>query len=204
MALPDVSWFRSFSRVTNHKGKPAFYVLQPCDGYQAYALTLAMAEHDGPCYMRAVRADLDLIYTDQYEFRLGGHEVLSEGRDLLILASGYMVHEANRALEKLDAQGVDATLVDLYSLPFNEEEILDLANQNNGMILTVEDNYGGGIGSAVADAVAADGGGFNVRQMCVRNIPKSGRTPEDVLAAAGLSADHIVAQVMSLLKLSAA
>src|SRR5204862_3318455 len=125
------------------------------------------------------------------------------GRDLLIGASGYIVHEANRAIEKLDGQGIYATLVDLYSLPFDEEALLDLANENNGMILTLEDNYGGGIGSAVADAVSADGGGFNVRQMFVKHIPKSGRTPDDVLKAAGLSADDIVTQAMALLELSA-
>jgi transketolase len=71
------------------------------------------------------------------------------------------------------------------------------------MVITVEDNYGGGIGSAVADAVSADGGGFNVNQMYVRRIPKSGKTPEDVLHYCGISADHIVHQAMSLLQLTA-
>lgn len=204
MSLPDVAWFRSFTTVINQKGKPAFYLLQPSDAYQAYALTLAAAEHDGPVYLRTLRPETEFLYNENDKFTLGGHEVLSEGRDLLIVAAGYMVHEANKALEKLDAQGVDATLVDLYSLPFDEEALLDLANENNGMILTLEDNYGGGIGGAVADAASADGGGFNVRQMFVRNIPKSGRTPDDVLAYCGISADDIVAQAMSLLELSSA
>lgn len=203
MSLPDVAWFRSFSTMQTQKGAPGFYVLQPCDAYQAYALTLAMAEHDGPVYMRTLRPDSEFLYGENDKFTLGGHEVLVEGRDLLIVASGYMVHEANKAIERLDAQGVDATLVDLYSLPFDEEAILDLANENNGIILTLEDNYGGGIGSAIADAVSADGGGFNVRQMYVRNLPKSGRTPEDVMAYCGLSSDHIVQQAMQLLELSA-
>ncbi len=201
MSLPDVAWFRAFTKVTNQKGQPAMYVLQPSDAYQAYALTMAMAEHDGPCYMRTIRADLEFLYNDADKFTLGGHEVLAEGRDLLIVASGYMVHEVNKALEALDGQGVDATLVDLYSLPFDEDAILDLANENGGNILTVEDNYGGGIGSAIADAVAADGGGFTLRQMTVTNIPKSGRTPDDVLKAAGLDSDSIVKQALALLQL---
>ncbi len=203
MSLPDVAWFRAFTKVTNQKGKPAMYVLQPSDAYQAYALTMAMAKHDGPCYMRTIRADVEFLYDDGDKFTLGGHEVLAEGRDLLIVASGYMVHEVNKALEALDAQGVDATLVDLYSLPFDEEAILDLANENGGNILTVEDNYGGGIGSAIADAVAADGGGFTLRQMTVTSIPKSGRTPDEVLKAAGLDSASIVQQAMSLLQLTA-
>ena len=203
MSLPDVAWFRSFATAKNHKGNPAFYVLQPSDAYQAYALTLAMAEYDGPCYMRAVRADLEFLYGETDKFTLGGHEVLTEGRDLLIIASGYMVHEANKAIEKLDAEGVDATLVDLYSLPFDQEAILDLANENKGMILTLEDNYGGGIGSAIADAVSADGGGFTLRQAHVKRIPKSGRTPDDVLKYCELDADSIAKEALALLGLPA-
>ncbi len=204
MSLPDVAWFRSWASVTNHSGQPGCYFLQPSDAYQAYALTVAMTEHYGPCYMRTLRPNVEFLYGENDQFRLGGHEVLSEGRDLLIVASGYMVHEANKALERLDAEGIDATLVDLYSIPFDGDEILDLANENNGMVLTLEDNYGGGIGSAIADVVSADGGGFNVCQMHVKRIPKSGRTTDEVMAYAGLSADHIVAQAMQLLELSAA
>ena len=57
MSLPDVAWFRAFSKVINQKGKPAFYVLQPSDAYQAYGLTLAAAEHEGPVYMRTLRPE---------------------------------------------------------------------------------------------------------------------------------------------------
>ncbi|MFA9477082.1 transketolase [Phycisphaerales bacterium AB-hyl4] len=204
MSLPDIAWFRSFATMNAKNGAPGFFVLQPSDAYQAYALTLAMAEHAGPCYMRTLRPDTEFLYSENDTFQLGGHEVLEQGRDLLIVASGYMVHEANKALEQLDKQGIDAALVDLYSIPFDEEAILDLANENNGMILTVEDNYGAGFGSAVADAVAADGGGFTVRQMHVRNLPKSGRTPDEVLNYCGLSAGHIVKEAMSMLQLSGA
>jgi transketolase len=203
MSLPDIAWFRSFATAVNHQGKPLCYVLQPSDAFQAYALTLAAAEHDGPVYLRTLRPDVEFLYNESDKFHLGGHEVLTEGRDLLIVASGYMVHEANKALEKLDAQGVDATLVDLYSLPFDGDAILDLANENNGMILTLEDNYGAGIGSAIADTVSASGDGFNVMQLHVRRLPKSGRTPEDVMAYCGVSSEDIVAHALKLLSLQA-
>lgn len=202
MSLPDIAWFRSFATMKRQDGTPGFYVLQPSDAYQAYALTRAMAEYDGPCYMRTLRPETEFLYGENDTFTLGGHEVLTEGRDLLIVASGYMVHEANKALDELDAQGIDATLVDLYSLPFDTDAILDLANDNNGMVLTLEDNYGGGIGSAVADAVAEDGGGFTVQQLHVRNLPKSGRTTDDVMDYCGVSAKHIVEKAMSMLELS--
>ncbi len=204
MALPDVAWFRSFSTMDRPDGAPGFYVLQPSDGYAAYALTFAMAEHAGPCYMRTLRPDTEFIYSADTKFTLGGHEVLSRGSDLLIVATGYMVHEANKAIELLDKQGIDATIVDLYSLPFDADALMDVANENNGMILTVEDNYGGSMGSAVADAAAATGDGFTVHQMYVTRLPKSGKTEDDLLNYCGLSAKHIADKAMALLQYTGA
>ncbi len=67
------------------------------------------------------------------------------------------------------------------------------------MILTIEDNYGGGLGAAVAEAVAEDGGGFRVEQLYVKDIPKSGLTPDCVLRAAGIDAEAIAKKAMSML-----
>lgn len=186
MALPDVAWFRAFSSMRDHRGNPGCYILQPADAFAAYALTMTMAEYTGACYMRTLRTDVEFLYDDRTVFNLGKFEVLNQGKDLLIVAAGYMVHEANKALEILDKAGVDATLVDLYSIPFDTDALLDLANANGGNILTVEDNYGGGIGSAVADACAEAGDSFTIQQMYVRRIPKSALTEDDVLRSCGL------------------
>jgi transketolase len=186
MGLPDVAWFRSWTTVRNHRGGPACYVLQPADAFAAYALTMRMAEHEGVCYMRTARPDVEFIYSDETPFDLGRFEVLTKGRDLLIITAGYMVHECNKALDSLDKAGIDASLVDLYSLPFDTEALLDLANENGGNILTVEDNYGGGIGSAVADAVSDSGDAFHIEQLYVRRIPKSARDEEAILRHCGL------------------
>jgi transketolase len=200
MSLPDISWFRSFSTMRDHRGNPGCYILQPSDAYAAYALTMAMAEYEGACYMRTLRADTEFIYSDHTTFNLGGFEVLAEGRDVLLCASGYMVHEANKALDILDKAGISATLVDLYSLPFDTDKLMDIANQNNGQIISIEDNYGGGIGSAIADAIATSGDGFTLKQMHVRRIPKSAKTPDEVLKMCGLTSDDIVKEVMKLLQ----
>ena len=199
MGLPDVAWFRSFSTIRDHRGNPACYILQPADAYAAYALTFAMAEHDGACYMRTIRPDVEFIYDENAVFNLGRFEVLTEGRDLLIVTAGYMVHECNKALDDLDRAGIDATLVDLYSLPFDEDPLLDLANQNAGNILTVEDNYGGGMGSAVADACTESGDAFTIEQLFVRRIPKSARTTDDILKQCGLHHTDITAAAAKML-----
>jgi transketolase len=192
MALPDVAFFRAWTTVRTRAGKPVLYLLQPADAYAAYALTVAMAEHDGACYMRTLRPDVPFLYEATTRFALGGHQVLAEGHDLLLIASGYMVHEATKAWRALKDQGCAATLVDLYSLPFDREALVTLAQENQGRVLTVEDNYGAGVGSAVADVLGEHAGAFTLKQLYVRQIPKSGRTPDDVLRYLGLSADDIV------------
>ncbi|MDP7005243.1 MAG: transketolase [Phycisphaerales bacterium] len=186
MSLPDIAWFRSFGTMTDHHGNPGCYVLQPADAWAAYGLTLAMAEHTGCSYLRTFRPDVEMIYDESTKFELGGMEVLTQGRDVLIVSAGYMIHECNKAIEELDRLGIDASLLDLYSLPFDEDRLLDLANENNGNVFVVEDNYGGSLGSAVADTCAASGDAFTVEQLHVRRIPKSCRNPESVLKMCGL------------------
>jgi transketolase len=199
MSLPDISWFRSFSTMRDHRGNPGCYVLQPSDAYAAYALTQVMADYEGVCYMRTLRPETEFLYNEKTVFNLGGYEVLTEGKDLILAASGYMVHECNKVVELLDKAGVSATLVDLYSLPFDTEAFLDLAGENGGNIISVEDNFGGGIGSAIADALLESGDGFKLQQMHVKRIPKSARTPEEVLQMCGLTAKDITAAAMKML-----
>src|SRR5262249_28922981 len=178
MALPDVSFFRAWTTLRSQAGKPLLYLLQPADAYAAYALTVAMAAHEGPCSLSTLRPDVPLLYNDSTAFALGGHHVLAEGHDLCIVAASYMVHEAHKALPLLKEQGIAATLVDLYSLPFDDVAILRLVQENQGQVLTVEDNYGASMGSAVADAMAAHGGAWTLTQMYVHHIPQYGLTPD--------------------------
>ncbi len=200
MSLPDVAWFRSWTTMKDHRGNPGCYVLQPADAFAAYALTGAMAEYEGVCYMRTLRAETEFLYNEHEIFNLGGFHVLHKGRDVCLCASGYMVHEANRAIEVLDQAGISATLVDLYSLPFDSDMLLDIIMENNGMAISIEDNYGGGIGSAIADAMTEAGDAFTLEQMHVRRIPKSAKTPDEVLSMCNLTADDIVTKAKSILQ----
>jgi transketolase len=191
MSLSDIAFFHAWTTVRQADGKPVMYVLNPSDAFSTFALIVAMAEHQGACYLRAMRADVALLYDDATKFTLGGHQVLAQGKDVALVASGFMVHEAKKAVELLKAKKIAATLVDLYSLPFDREALAALATQNGGRVVTVEDNFGGSIGAAVADALTEHGGSFTVRQMHVRRIPKSARVPEDELRALGLTAEDI-------------
>jgi transketolase C-terminal domain/subunit len=91
------------------------------------------------------------------------------------------------------------SLVDCYSLPLNEDKLLDLANANEGNVLVVEDNYGGGLFSAVAEACVKAGDGFTVEPLHVRRIPKSARSEASILEQCGLTHTDIVSRAAEVL-----
>jgi transketolase len=193
-SVGDVAWFRSIAASRDAAGNPAGYLLQPSDAFSAYALTVAAAEHDGVSLLRLPTGEQEFLYNGETIFNLGRFEVLFEGTDLLIVTAGAMVHEVNRALDGLDEAGISATIVDLYSIPFDEEALLAIANDNGGRILVVEDNAGGALASTVSEACTSSGDGFTIESMCVRTLPASARTHDEALKAAGLSAADIVAR----------
>ncbi len=193
MSLPDVAFFRSFCHVKNFNGEPAVRYFFPADAVSAYNCTVLMANVDGCCYQRTLRAAVKPLYKpDDTDFTVGGYRVVREGKALTFAAAGYMVHEC---LCACDEHGIDATVVDCYSLPMEATKLLEIAERTNGRIVTVEDNYTGGLDAEIATAIATSGSGVRLRNLHVAQIPKSGRTPEDVLDYLGLDAAAIAAAV---------
>lgn len=195
MALADITFMRAFSHSTDHRGNPAITVLTPSDAVGAYAMVLAMAAFPSACYLRAVRADLPLLYDAATDFPFGGHKVLRQGSDaehrIVLVGCGYMVHSCLKAAEILAADAIDVTVVDAYALPMDTAPVLGLAGPQ-GTIIAVEDSYVGGLGSELAEAAAAEVGTPLVRSLAVHVMPKSGRKPEDVLGYVQLAVDDIV------------
>ena len=194
MSLPDVAYMRSLARAQRHDGVPAVRVMLPSDAVSAYKLTELMANLEGICYMRTHRPDVAFLYDESEIFTVGGFKQLAEGSDLLLVASGYMVHVALEALGILkEKQNVSAGLIDAYSLPLETEGILKAAGEQGGRILVVEDNYMGGVADEIALAVARDAGNIAVNSLYVKKIPKSTRSTAETMKMAGLSAEDIVA-----------
>jgi transketolase len=196
MALADVGFMRALAHTNDYRGNPAMMVLTPSDAVSTYTLVLAMAEHPGACYLRAVRADLPILYRESERFPFGGHKVVRRVESgppaIVLVGAGYLVHGCLAAAEILQRRGLAACVVDAYALPLDTAPLLALARDAGAPILTVEDSYVGGIGSELAEAVATAGDGPRLRMLTVRNIPKSGRTAEDVLAYVHLSVAEIV------------
>jgi len=194
MGLADLGFFRAFSQSRRVDGQPGCRIMLPCDAVSAFKLTEMMANVDGLCYMRTHRPDVPFVYEEGETFDPGGYKLLEDGEDLVIVSSGYMLHVARKALEILEEQaGLSASLVDVYSLPLEKtEEILQIGDDCRGQILVVEDNYVGGVYDVIATAGAASDLGVRVDGLVLRSIPKSARTPDEVLAMVHLAVADVV------------
>jgi transketolase len=193
MSLSDVAFFRSFCHTKAYDGQPAVRYFFPADAVSCYKITELMANLDGTCYQRALRADTKILYKQDDTFEVGGYKILREGKDIVLVSAGYMVHECLKVADELAKSGKKAAVIDAYGLPLKDSGIVDYAAKNGGKIVTVEDNYIGGIESEIAEQIAASGAKVTLKALYVTQIPKSGREPQDVLDYLHLGAKSIIA-----------
>jgi transketolase len=190
MALEDLAMMR---------GVPNCAVVYPCDAMSAERLIESMAYHAGPAYMRTSRPKTPVIYGPDEAFPIGGCKVLrsSAADRATIVGAGVTLFEALKAHDELEAAGIATRVIDLYCLQPIDAGTLREAARATGVLVTVEDHYpAGGIGEAVASAVAAEGARVHV--LAVREIPRSGK-PDELIDHFGISARHIVQAVRELL-----
>jgi len=191
MALEDLAMMRAVHGST---------VLYPSDPNQTARLVVEMADREGIVFMRTTRAATPVLYDAGDEFPIGGSRVLRQGDDVAIVAAGITLHESVKAADRLIAEGIDARVIDLYSVkPVDVETLRAAAEATGGLILTVEDHWSeGGIGDAVLEALSDDGElPPHVVRLAVREMPGSGK-PAELLAAAGIDADHIAQAARAL------
>jgi transketolase len=192
MALEDLAMCRA---------EPNYTVLYPCDGVSTERLMALMAYHPGPAYMRTSRPKTPVIYSNDETFTIGGLKVLREsaGDVATVIGAGVTVFEALKAYDQLKAAGTAIRVIDLYSVaPVDRDALVKAGRATGGRLITVEDHYAtGGLGDAVAEAVAS--AGLTVQRLAVREIPRSGK-PEELLERFGISAKHIVGAVNALAK----
>ncbi|MBK8914254.1 MAG: transketolase [Phycisphaerales bacterium] len=200
MAVADVAFFRSLGTArADDRRSPLCWVFQPSDAVSAYHCTRLMVETPGMAYMRTFRPEVPLLYDPATAtFSLGGFQVLRTGEQLSIVAAGYMTHVALRAADLLAKQGVRATVIDAYCLPFDAEKLGEELSRRGGRVLVAEDNYGGGLGSAVAE-LAARNGRMRCEALTVQRMPRSTRTSEEILEYCGVGAEQVADQARALL-----
>ncbi len=190
MALEDLAMMRAVHGST---------VLYPCDANQTAKLVAEMADREGIVFMRTTRAATPVVYAADEEFPIGGARVLREGDDIAIVGAGITLHESLKAAEQLESEGISARVIDLYSVkPVDGETLRAAAEATGGRVLTVEDHWSeGGIGDAVLEALSDGETPARVVRLAVREMPGSGK-PAELLAAAGIDADHIVEAARAL------
>ena len=185
MALEDMAALRAVDSSA---------VLHPCDANQTAQLVAQMAEREGISYLRTLRPATPVLYGADEDFPIGGSKVprSSDDDEVAIVAAGITVHEALKAADALAAEGVNARVIDAYSVkPIDVETLRDAAEATGGRVVTVEDHWPeGGLGEAVLIAFADAEERPRVKVLAVTGMPHSGK-PAELLAAAGIDADHI-------------
>jgi transketolase len=191
MGLEDISMMRAI---------PDSIVLYPCDVVSTYKLVEQMARYDkGISYLRTTRMATPIVYDMDEEFTIGKCKLLkrSERDQLCVIAAGITVIEAIKAYEILQREGIYMSLIDLYSVkPLDVKTIQETVRKSGNKLITVEDHYmQGGLGEAVAVAVAQDG--FEIIHLAVDQMPRSG-TPEELMAFCNIDAQAIIKHAREL------
>ena len=194
MGLEDMAMMRAVHGST---------VLHPCDANQTARLVAEMADREGISFLRTLRPDTPVIYPPDEEFPIGGSKVVrSTGDDqVTVVAAGITVHNAIEACEKLQEEGIAVRLIDAYSIkPIDAHALREAAQATGGRLVVAEDHWPeGGLGEATLSALAEDGtDNLKFEHLAVSSMPGSG-SPEELMDAAGISANHIADAVRKLL-----
>lgn len=173
---------------------PGFVVLSPCDEFSMLALVKAAAYHPEGVFIRAGRAKSAIIYDAAETFPIGGSKTLVEGGDVTICATGLLVAESIKAAEALEAEGISARVIDMYSVkPLDREAIQRAAKETRAIVVAEEHLTDCGLGVRIAQVVAETNPCI-MEFVGVHGYAESG-TPEGLLDKYGLMARDVAAAV---------
>ncbi|MEP2774113.1 MAG: transketolase family protein [Fulvivirga sp.] len=171
---------------------PHMTVINPCDYNQTKAATIAIAEHDGPVYLRFGRPKWPVFTPENQKFEIGKAITLVEGADVSIFATGHMVWQAIEAEALLAKEGINAEIIDIHTIkPLDAEAVINSAKKTGCVVTAEEHQINGGLGDSVAQCLALN---LPTPQEYVAvndSFGESGK-PEDLLTKYGLSPQDIV------------
>ncbi|MDW7694766.1 transketolase C-terminal domain-containing protein [Flammeovirgaceae bacterium SG7u.111] len=178
---------------------PGMVVINPCDFNQTKQATMAIAEYEGPVYLRFGRPSIPVFTTDETPFEIGKALMINEGKDVTIIATGHMVWEAIQAGEKLEAMGIDAEIINIHTIkPLDEEAILKSVAKTGCVVTAEEHNILGGLGESVARTLAVNTPAPQEFVGTQDTFGESG-TPAELMLKYGLSSDSIVEKVKKVM-----
>lgn len=179
---------------------PGMTVINTCDYNQTKAATLAIAEYEGPVYLRFGRPVVPNFTEENQKFEIGKAVLLQEGSDVTIIATGHLVWEALQAAEVLAEKGVRAEVINMHTIkPLDEETILKSVKKTGCVVTAEEHNFLGGLGESVARVLAVN---YPTPQefVAVEDTFGESGTPSDLMDKYGLNAEAIVTKAESVIK----
>ena len=179
---------------------PGMTVIVPSDDVEAKAAVKAAAEMEGPVYMRFGRLAVPVINDEDYKFEIGKGKVLKEGADVAIIANGLCVAEALEAAKKLEADGINAQVINMATVkPLDEELVLASAKETGKVVVVEEHSVIGGLGSAVCDALS-EKMPTPVLKIGVNDVFGHSGPAVELIKEFGLDGDSIAAKVKDFVK----
>lgn len=179
---------------------PNLTVLSPVDAIEAKKATMAMADICGPVYMRLGRAPYPVITKESDRFEVGKANLMREGKDVTIIATGLMVSESLKAADILSKDGIEAKVINIHTIkPIDEETIIKAARQTGAVVTAEEHQINGGLGSAVAEVLSRNYP-VPIEMVAVRDTFGESGDPEGLLKKYHLKDADIVNAVRIVLE----
>ena len=177
------------------RAMPEMTVINPCDYNQTMAATIAIADFNGPVYLRFGRPVMPVFTASDQKFEIGKAWMVNEGKDVSIFATGHLVWEAILAGEILEGMGIDAEIINLHTIkPLDEEAILKSVAKTGCAVTAEEHQLNGGLGDAVCQVLSRNMPS-PVEMIGVNNSFGESGVPALLMEKYGLDAKHIVAAV---------
>jgi len=171
---------------------PGMTVINTCDYNQTKAATLAIADYDGPVYLRFGRPVVPNFMPENEKFEIGKAVLLQEGKDVTIVATGHLVWEALVAAETLAEKGISAEVINIHTIkPLDEEAILRSVAKTGCVVTAEEHNFLGGLGESVARVLAINNP-LPQEFVAVQDTFGESGTPDELMEKYGLKAANIV------------
>lgn len=172
---------------------PGMTVIVPCDFNQTKAATMAIADHNGPVYLRFGRPKWP-NFTAEADFQIGKAQLLAEGNDVSIIACGHMVWLAVEAARTLAGEGISAEVINMHTIkPLDEQAVIDSVSQTGCVVTAEEHQQNGGLGESIAGVLARRLPAPQEYVAVQDTFGESG-TPKQLLHKYGLTAENIVAK----------
>ncbi|PWG81331.1 transketolase family protein [Pararcticibacter amylolyticus] len=179
---------------------PGMTVINTCDFNQTKAATIAVAEYDGPVYLRFGRPVVPVFTAPDQEFKIGKAWMVNEGIDVSIFATGHLVWEAILAGEKLAAEGINAEIINIHTIkPLDEEAVLRSVAKTGCVVTAEEHNRLGGLGDSIAQVLASKLPSPQEYVAVNDSFGESG-TPEQLMKKYGLDSENIVKAVKRVMQ----